>query len=182
MPMRLDKCLHNFSICADQFRNSSIITPRYVVVWHLFSGMFSIWTESPIKNNTILRILQNKNRETHNLDLYKTYNTMPVDLLHESSILLFMRCCVLSPSTLPEALRNLFIRNVDVHSHNTRQKYDFNVQHNVSKNSIFHIGPSLWYKLPLIIRNCPTYTNYKKNVKTILHVQIRNICNIWLYE
>jgi len=38
------------------------------------------------RNNKILRILQNKSLSTHNIDLYKNYNILPVMDLHSCQI------------------------------------------------------------------------------------------------
>ena len=43
-----------------------------------------------ILNNKILRILQKRPRCTHIIDLYKSYSTLPIDLLHKYQILLFV--------------------------------------------------------------------------------------------
>ena len=41
-------------------------------------------------NNKLLRILQKKSSKSHSAELYKTYNTLPVQLLHNFQILTFM--------------------------------------------------------------------------------------------
>jgi len=36
-----------------------------------------------------LRILQNKSVKTHNIELYRTYSTLPIHLLHNYQLLVF---------------------------------------------------------------------------------------------
>ena len=42
-----------------------------------------------ILNNKLLRILQNKPRSTATIDLYSSYNTLPIDMLHQLHLLKF---------------------------------------------------------------------------------------------
>ena len=42
-----------------------------------------------VLNNRLLRIVRNKSIITHNNDLYKSYFTLPLQLLHQFNILLF---------------------------------------------------------------------------------------------
>ena len=41
-------------------------------------------------NNILLRFLQQKNKRTHTAELYRTYRTLPIQLLHNYQILIFM--------------------------------------------------------------------------------------------
>ena len=58
---------------------------------------------------------------------------------------------------LPVTLRNIFVRNTEIHEHNTRHKLD---PHVISRNSsamsktFIHRGPKLWLGLPLSLKCC----------------------------
>jgi len=45
---------------------------------------------SSILNNKLLRILHHKSHKNPNIELYKTYSTLPVHLLHNFQILIFI--------------------------------------------------------------------------------------------
>jgi len=47
-----------------------------------------------ILNNKILRILQRKSISTNVYMLYRNYNTLPVEILHNRQLLLFIHKCV----------------------------------------------------------------------------------------
>ena len=63
-------------------------------------------------NIKILCILQQKPIRTHTAELYRTYNTLPIQLLHNYQI-------------LPPAFSAYFDENKLIHQYNTRQKDDF---------------------------------------------------------
>ena len=74
-----------------------------------------------ILNNKLLRILQQKPTGTHTIELYRTYHTLPVQLLHNYQILLFMHKYVYHRCRLPPAFSVYFDENKLIHLHNTRQ-------------------------------------------------------------
>ena len=76
-------------------------------------------------NNKLLRILQKKPTRTHTPELYKSYCTLPVHLLHNYQILVFVHKFVHHRSKLPPVFSSYFDENKTVHQYNTRQKDDF---------------------------------------------------------
>ena len=121
-----------------------------------------------VKCNLLLRILQDKPR-THNVkELYKQYDTLPVNLLYKLFILKLMYRVVYCRSCLPNVISNLFIINDNIHSHNTRSRHEFNIQANSCVNSISFIGPSLWFKLPRINREYSSVLEFVSECKIYL--------------
>ena len=80
-----------------------------------------------VLNNRLLRIVQKKSIKTHNNDLYKSYFTLPLQLLHQFNILLFMHNYVYHRNKLPVVFSTYFEENKVIHKYNTRQKDDFHV-------------------------------------------------------
>ena len=68
-----------------------------------------------ILNNRILRTLQFGNMRTKVMDLYKSYNTFPVSVLHEFRLCVFVYKYINSPESLPVSFKNYFRLNLDVH-------------------------------------------------------------------
>ena len=73
-------------------------------------------------NNKLLRISQQKATRTHNAELYRTYKTLQIQLLHKYQILIFMQIYVYHRSKLPPAFSTYFEENKLIHDYNTRQK------------------------------------------------------------
>ena len=73
-------------------------------------------------NNKLLHILQYKSLKTYNSELYKTYFTLPLELLHNFQILLFIQKYVHHRSKLPAVFSTYFEESKLLHCHDTRQK------------------------------------------------------------
>ena len=70
--------------------------------------------------------LQKKSSRSHSAELYKTYNILPVQLLHNFQILTFMHKYVHHRLLkLPSVFCEYFDENKQIHQHDTRQKEKF---------------------------------------------------------
>ena len=71
---------------------------------------------------------------------------------------------------LPKPVQNMFIKNAQIHSHNTRQSNDFHFpkpKTNLLKKSIAFKGVHIWNSIRQNISiNC-TYDRYKKRLKNV---------------
>jgi hypothetical protein len=121
-----------------------------------------------IKCNLLLRILQDKQRSHRVNDLYKSYDTLPVNLLYKLFVLKLMYRVVYCRGCLPNVIVSLFNINDDFHSYNTRSRYEFNIQASASVNSITFVGPSLWVKLPRAIRESCSVDMFIRQCKVYL--------------
>ena len=121
-----------------------------------------------IKNNSLLRLLQDKPRRTNVNLLYFTYNTLPIHLLFKLQVVKLMHSIIYSKESLPSSFLALFTINAEVHNHFTRSSADFNLQRSASRISINFIGPSLWSKLPLSLRSISDLANFSNMYKTFL--------------
>ena len=90
-----------------------------------------------IKLNNKLRILQQKPSRTHTVLLYRIYHTLPVQLLHDYQILVFMHKYVHHRHQLPPVFSAYFDENNLIHHYNTR-KNDFHT-YGVQSLSLIHI-------------------------------------------
>jgi hypothetical protein len=71
-------------------------------------------------NNKILRILQHKEARTNLIDLYYSYETLPIDQLHLYQTMSLVYRSVYNREKLPKVYAQYFTINSSVHSHNTR--------------------------------------------------------------
>jgi len=119
-------------------------------------------------NNKLLRILQNKSIKTHNSELYRTYFTLPLQLLHNFRILLFIHNYVHHRNKLPAVFSTYFEVNKVLHCHDTRQKNDFHVhavQFEIGKKIIRNKGTKLWNDLPDDIKQITSPLLFKFRLK-----------------
>lgn len=125
-----------------------------------------------VKCNLILRILQNQDRLCHTKELYKFYNTLPIEQLYQYRVLTLMHSCVYNPIILPNVIPKLFVLNTEVHQYNTRGYNVFNLQSGTSKKSIAYIGPSMWMKLPKHISGISNISQFNRCLK----IHLLNCC------
>jgi len=63
----------------------------------------------------------------HSIDLYITYCTLPIQLLHNYQILIFFHKYVYNKDKLPSVFSNYFEENSLFHCYDTRQKDHFHI-------------------------------------------------------
>ena len=99
------------------------------------------------------------------------YHTLPVDLLNDYLIMLFMHCYIYNRNKLPVVFHKYFEENESVHFYNTRQKHDFHthiVHSETGKKSIKYKGSKLWNALPTNMKNISSKHLFKKKAKDYL--------------
>ena len=122
-------------------------------------------------NNKLLRILQKKSSRSHTAELYKTYYTLPVQLLHNYQILIFMHKYVHHRFKLPPVFCEYFDENKLIHHHDTRQKENFHtyvVKSEIGKRAIKFKGSTLWNNLPTDIKITKSVLLFKDKLKNHL--------------
>jgi len=121
-----------------------------------------------ILNNKILRIIQQKPIKFLNIKLYEAYNTLPLELLHNYQILLFVHNYVYHKEKLPNVFSTYFDENKTIHYHNTRQTSDFHictVHTELGKRMIKYKGSTLWNKLPKELKEIKSRQSFKDSLK-----------------
>ena len=118
-----------------------------------------------ILNNRILRILQDKRRDTNTTELYSMYNTLPIDKLYKFKLLTYAHAIFYKTIILPDWFHNNFNFNTNIYSHWTRTSSDLHktttnsaAGTKLSKNKI----TSLWNSLPQDIKNISSLVKFKK--------------------
>jgi len=128
-------------------------------------------SELLVLNNRLLRILQHKPFKTHTTDLYNTYFTLPLQLMHTYQILVFMHRYVHHRNELPVIFSTYFEENKLIHHHDTRHKHDFHthlVHTEFGKRSIKYKGCILWNSLPVDIKAIRSCHSFKFKLKQLL--------------
>jgi hypothetical protein len=122
-------------------------------------------------NNKILRTLQWKKLDYPIKDLYSGFNTLPVPLLHQYQLLVFMFKYSHCNSSLPPALQNYFITNSSIHDHNTRARNNlhlFSVSTVLGSKTLSHNGSKLWNTLPDQLKNIKSLSLFCNKTKRYL--------------
>ena len=122
-------------------------------------------------NNKILRILLDKNYETPNIELYKSFNVLPIPLPHEMNLLEIIRKYHFHKHLLPEIFQHYFIPNNFVHQHHTRNKLNLHisaVNSNVGQRCFLYRGCKLWNDLPSHLKCSSSTSCFKTNIKHYL--------------
>ena len=132
-----------------------------------------------ILNNKILRIIQNKPRRTQTITLYKSYFTLPVNLLHNYQVLLFVHKFVHHSDTLPPVFASYFTENQLVHHYDTRNKCNFHLctpNTTFGKRLLKYKGSQLWNSLPENLKSTQSITSFKNTLKAFLfnYIDIMN--------
>ena len=122
-------------------------------------------------NNKLLRILLNKKLRTPIMDLYTELNTLPIPLLHEYQLLIFVFKCFFHKNLMPGIFHSYFTVNSSIHSYNTRQCADLHsssVSTTFGKRNVVYRGSILWNNLPDHFKLNSSLNTCKKNIKTFL--------------
>jgi len=113
-----------------------------------------------VLNNRLLRIVLKKSIKTHNNDLYESYFTLHLQLLHQFNILLFMHNYVYHRNKLPVVFSTYFEENKVIRKYNTRQKNDFHIdsiKSEIGKRSIKYKDSKLWNDLPAELKEIQSF-------------------------
>ena len=81
---------------------------------------FSHISKLQILNNKMLRIAQDSSIRTKIKHTFKSYNTLPITVLHRYQILLFVHKWLFNSLLLPSVFHDYFDLNSSVHSYSTR--------------------------------------------------------------
>ena len=71
----------------------------------------------------------------------------------------------------PANFNALFSQNIDVHSYNTRSKFDYRSNYGrstFSRTNIVYTGPMLWNSLPAEFKESRTLNTFKRKFKDYL--------------
>ena len=147
----------------------SLIHPRILYAIEIYANTYITYLHDLITlNNRILRILQHKSIHITNCDLYRSFNTLPVNKLFQYQILLHAHAINHHPETLPTIFLNNNHRNKDIHMYNTRASQDF---HRVSIKSAYgnrissNVYAKLWNLIPMNLNIERSLNTFKRLLK-----------------
>ena len=99
-----------------------LVYPKILYVIEIYANTYLTFLHDLIiLNDRILRILQKSNRYIHSTELYILYNTLPIDKLHQLTLLQHEHALINNSPRLPSLFRNNITFNNQVHSHIIRE-------------------------------------------------------------
>ena len=115
--------------------------------------------------------LLNRSRRTHTIELYRSYDTLPLPLLHNYQILLFVHKFMHHSNKLPSVFASYFTQNQLIHHYNTREKFNLHlVTPHISfgKRLIKYKGSQMWNSLDQTLRTIQSTNAFKSSLRIIL--------------
>ena len=136
------------------------VHPHILYGVEIYGNTYASYLEKLQKvNNEILRILQYKEARTGLIDLYYSYETLPLDQLHLYEIMSLVHRFVYEIEKLPKVYAQYFTINSTVHGHNNRSN---NMLHLMPIRSSFghrmikFKTSMMWNKLPQSLTDIKT--------------------------
>ncbi len=150
----------------------ALIYPRILYAIEIYANTYMTYLHDLfVLNNRILRIMQHKSFRVPTIDLYKSFNTLPVHKLFQYQLILHAHAIKFNSESLPKFFLANNLRNNDIHTHNTRTSQDF---HRISITSIYgnkissNIYAKLWNSLPKNIKSETRQNIFKHLLKEYL--------------
>ena len=149
----------------------TLITLYYSFIYPYFNYCVNVWGNTyqyillPLfkLQKRAVRLITGAKRFDESKPLFAELRILPLANIYVYSVQLFL--FKFYHDLLPDVFANFFVRNGDIHGHNTRNSNCFRVPSTHRLNSIRYTGVSLNnYFLDRVNYNC-TYLTYKKNLK-----------------
>ena len=121
------------------------------------------------KQKKAVRIISFSKWNAHAKPLFLLLNLLTVYDINKLQIYCFVYKAF--KGHLPKRFCNLFTRNMDIHSHNTRQVSDIHIIPHSTKARAYSIrfnGTTLWNLLGSAVINSPTIYVFKRRCKMLL--------------
>ena len=124
-----------------------------------------------VLNNKILRIIQNKPLCTPVVQLYKSYNTLPIPELHHFQLLCLVFKYFNCKDKLPTVFTNFFTLNSEIHTHNTRFTNDLHLSRVNSLRGVRCVkfkASQFWNNLPTKLKATKNFGTFKRQLRNFL--------------
>ena len=152
----------------------SLIYSRILYAIEVYANTYITYLHDLIiLNNRLLRIIQHKPYNINTSDLYKSFNTLPVNKLFQFQLLIHAHTINFRPSLLPSIFSLNYQINKNIHSHDTRSSNDF---HRTSTSSVFstkissNLCAKLWNSLPINLKSEYSIHTFKGLLKDYLTI------------
>ena len=122
-------------------------------------------------NNKLLRILLNKNKHTPVINLYASYNTLPISKLFDLQLLICLHKYVYLTNLLPLIFHSYFSLNSNTHNHLTRRNSVLVIYRSrsaIGQKCTEDLACKLWNSVPLSLKTIASPTMFKHKCKAYL--------------
>jgi hypothetical protein len=107
----------------------------------------------------------------HTGPLFKKLNILPLASLNDFQVGCFMHRCVDKITVLPGYFCNMFCKNAEIHSYESRYRSNVHMigcRLTLRKLTFRYVGPKLWNSLPIKLRSHESMYLFKKHFKHFL--------------
>lgn len=126
-------------------------------------------------NNKILRIILNKPFRTHTVELYKAYDTLPINILHDFLLLKLVHRIFYYKSSVPDVLVNCFSLATNGAHYTLRENLNLTVvRFNTCRGqrSFIYKGSKLWNGLPIDIKKTSNKFIFNNLIRSQLYLEV----------
>ena len=113
-----------------------------------------------------IRVIHKADYLEHTSSLFRKYKMLKlIDIIMLNTCILMYKA---NKGSLPKHIQSSFVKNKEVHEHNTRRKNDFYYRQTstkMRKMSVNQKGIELWNGLPNSTKNCVTMFKFKAYLK-----------------
>ena len=156
----------------------AFVYPHLLYGIEIYANTFISYLDRLMKlNNKILRIIQNQHLRFHVLELYTTFNLLPLDQLYNQQLLIFVFKCLYHNNLVPCVFHNYFTCNKEIHSHSTRAQNNLHIftpNTMYGKRTIKYKCSTLWNNLPDLFKEYSTVRLFRCNCKKYLISKLLN--------
>jgi len=126
-----------------------------------------------VLHNKFIRTLLYLPKRTPTSSIYLQTSLLPIESLYKYFVAIFIFKFLNFPHLLPPALLSLFLTSSRMHIYVTRAIYSHSLFHIHSSSQLRHrqisvSGPQIWVSIPLLIKDQPTITLFKRELRTFL--------------
>ena len=123
-----------------------------------------------ITQNIVLRKLQFKSYTSNVNDLYKGFSVLKLKDVSRFKLCCFVQRYVHDPDKLPSSVKDIFTQHCQIHSHETRNRYDLHAAPMNTKTygckKVSYLARSCWNPLPSEIKSIKLVKPFKESLKS----------------
>ena len=155
-----------------------LISLYYAFIYSRINYGIGIYTQTTAKTikplqitqNKVLRKLQFKSYTSNVHDLHKDFSVLKLKDLNRFKLCCFVQRYVHDPDKLPSLAKDIFTQRCQIHSHETRNRYDL---HATTINTttygckkLSYLARSCWNPLPSEIKSIKSMKQFKESLKS----------------
>ena len=125
-----------------------------------------------ITQNKVLRKLQFKSYTSDVNDPYENFSVLKLKDVSRFKLYCFVQRYVHDPVKLPSSVKDIFTQHCQIHSHETRNRYDLHAApmntETYGCKKVSYLSGSCWNPLPSEIKSIKSIKQFKESLKSLI--------------